>query len=137
MSPDQNPHRQPNVWKSAFKQLFILSINVLGFIGFSLIVYGIVLFYTGEKYRLLESAADAISVVSTLLGTGLTAASVWFPENKRPPDELSKRIAAPLVIAGAILVSYLYFSGIIIPIHVINGFAVLGLTGALFRLFSR
>jgi hypothetical protein len=72
-------HRYSYGWKSAFKQLLILSINGLGDIGLLLIAYGVVLYYTGEKYRFLESAADATSVVSTLSGTGLTASSAWFP----------------------------------------------------------
>jgi hypothetical protein len=130
-------HRYSYGWKSAFKQLLILSINGLGGIGLLLIAYGVVLYYTGEKYRFLESAADATSVVSTLFGTGLTASSVWFPENKRPPDEFSKRIAAPLVITGTVFVLYIYIRAVSIPIHIVNGFAVLGLSGALFRLVSR
>jgi hypothetical protein len=138
MIPDQNPHRHTHGWKSAFKQLLILSINGLGGIGLLLIAYGIALYYTGEKYRFFESAAESISVVATLFGTGLTAASVWLPENKRPPEEFSKRIAAPLVVSGTVFVLFIYLKGAAsIPVHVINGFAVIGLSGALFRLVSR
>jgi hypothetical protein len=138
MIPKQNPHLHTHGWKSAFKQLLILSINGLGGIGLLLIVYGTILYYTGEKYRFLESAADAISVVATLFGTGLTAASVWLPENKRPPEEFSKRIAAPLVVCGTVFVLIIYLKGVAsIPVHVVNGFAVIGLSGALFRLVSR
>ena len=136
--PDQNPERHVDGWKSAFQQLLIFSINGLGFVGLLLIAYGAALYYTGEKYSLLEGAADAISVVATLVGTGLTAASVWLPENKRPPEEFSKKISAPLVVLAVVCLLIIYLQGSIeLPVHIINGFAVLGLSGALFRLISR
>lgn len=138
MIPEQDPYRHPPGWKSAFKQLLVWSINFLSFIGILLIAYGIALYFTGEKYRFLENAADVISVVATLFGTGMTAASIWLPENHRPPDEFSKRISAPIVVFLVFFTLVLYFrGGIVIPVHVINGFAVLGLSGALFRLVSR
>jgi hypothetical protein len=128
MIPEQDPYRHPPGWKSAFKQLLIWSINFLSFIGLLLIAYGVTLYFTGEKYRFLENAAEAISVVATLVGTGMTAGSVWLPENDRPPDEFSKRISAPIVVISTFFTLFIYFrEGIAIPVHVINGFAVLGL----------
>ncbi len=137
MIPEQDPYRHPPGWNSAFKQLLVWSINLLGFIGLLLIAYGVALHFTGERYLLLENAAEIISVVATLFGTAMTAASVWLTDNYRPPDEFSKRISAPLVVLAVLFTLALYFQGVQIPVHVFNGFAVLGLSGALFRLVSR
>jgi energy-converting hydrogenase Eha subunit A len=138
MIPEQNPSRHPPGLKSAFKQLVILSINGLAAISIFLIGYGVLLHYTGEEYRIFERLANPISVVATLVGTGLTATSVYLPANKRPPEEFSKIFAAPIVLLGTASVLFIYLDGkLSIPIHVINGFALLGISGSLFRLISR
>jgi hypothetical protein len=152
MTPEQNPIRHPPGPRSAALQLLVLSINFLGFAGIVLIIYGVAVFATGEKYKLLESSAEWVANVGTLVGVAFTAASVWFPVNTRPPEELSKRYAAPAVVlaTAAVLLFYLFPSVLVwvaswfgltgaqaLPVHVFNGFSVLGLAGGLFRLISR
>ncbi len=136
----------------AMKQALVFSINFLGFTGIILIFYGILVYLTEEKYKYLETTAEFVSNIATLLGVALTASSVWLPKNAREPEQFSKFFSAPLVffIAITILIFYLFpqilnwFTGLLkvnappkIPVHVFNGLAILGLAGGLFRTVSR
>jgi hypothetical protein len=152
MTPEQNPSRHSGGSRSSPLQLLVLSINFLGFTGIVLILYGIAVFATGEKFKLLETTAEWVANVGTLVGVAFTAASVWFPANTRPPEALSKHYAAPAVVlaTAVVLVFYLFPSVLLwvaswfglngaqpLPVHIFNGLAVLGLAGGLFRLISR
>jgi magnesium-transporting ATPase (P-type) len=152
MIPEQDPDRHPRGPRTALKQGLIWLINFLGFVGIVLIFYGTVVYFTGEKYKYLEATAEGFANIATLFGVALTAASVWFPVNMREPEDFSRFIAAPLVVAAiiAVLILYVFPSVLIwfaswfgvqdstvIPVHIFNGLAVLGLAGGLFRSISR
>lgn len=152
MIPEQNPNRHPRGLRTALLQARVLAINFLGFIGIVLIAYGAAVYFTGEKYKFLELAAEATANISTLLGVALTASSVWLPTNSREPDDFSIFISAPIVVVAVVivLIFYLFPSALIwvvsqfglegspvIPSHIFNGLAVLGLAGGLFRTISR
>jgi hypothetical protein len=123
----------------ACNQLLVIGINMLGFLGITLILYSVVSTTTQNKWLVLENLADGISVYATLIGTILTAASVYFPENTRLPDPVSKIFTAPVVIVSVLVAFwFLWFDrSHRIPPHVINGFSLLAMSGALFRLLSR
>lgn len=122
----------------AWKHSLILGINGLGFAGAVLIVYGLGVVFTGNTYAPFEKYAGRISNILTLVGTSLTAISIYGPPNTRSPDNFSRFVSAPIVITTIILTLWLMlFSLTLVPIHVVNGFALLGLAGGLFRAISR
>ena len=123
---------------SAAQHALVLSVNFLGFAGGILIVYGVLLVWTGWKYPPLEIYAKITAEVLTLLGVILTAASIYRPPSNRPPANFSIFVSAPLVILCAVIaLAMLFFLGDDLPNHVINGFALLGLAGGLFRTIAR
>ena len=87
---------------------------------------------------MLERIARVASQYITLLGTLLTAASVYAAPNTRQPDPFSRYFSAPLVIIAVVLAVVLSAVWLgILPQHVVNGFALLGISGALSRLLRR
>ena len=119
-------------------QILIWGLNFLGSIGIVLIVYGVVAAISKSPYPLLESIADWVAVVATLVGVFLTAISIYFPVNIRPPDKFSLYFSAPIVILGVIVaLAYSFYTRNLLPSHILNGFALLGIAGVLFRLLSR
>ena len=129
----QLPH-----WRIAANQFLVLAINFIGFLGIVLITYSIVAARTDEKWAVAERWADGIAIYATLVGTFLTACSVYLPVNIRPPDEISLVVTAPIVIITVLLVLIIRtFTRVQLPAHLINGLALLAISGALFRLLSR
>jgi len=123
---------------SAWKHSLILTINFLGFFGCILILYGILVIYTGQTYPLFEKYANPLTKYLTLLGVLLTAASIYGGPNMRLPDPFSKKISAPLVIIAVLgTIGILALTKIKVPSHIINGFALIGIAGGLFRTISR
>jgi uncharacterized membrane protein len=106
-----------------------------GWLGLILIVYGIVAEITGEKWLPLERIAEPLSSALTIFGTVIVALSIYFfGPSATPPESMSIYVFAPFVIAiscGALIV--LYRNGTL-PIVVVNGFAIIGLAGALLRM---
>ncbi len=123
---------------SGLNQLLVLTINFIAFVGVAVIAYGVVAIATADRWRILENTITFLAVVSTLSGTFLTAMSVYFPINTRPPDDVSRRFTAPLVIClvAATGVLFLFRREWVHP-HVINGLAILAIAGGLFRTVSR
>jgi multisubunit Na+/H+ antiporter MnhB subunit len=122
----------------AWKHALILGINGLGFSGGVLIAYGIGVVLTGNTYAPFERYASRVADILTLVGVLLTAVSIYGEPNLRPPDSFSRHISAPLVIlATAFTMWLILFSIVTVPAHVVNGFALLGLAGGLFRTISR
>lgn len=125
-------------FRLALRQARVWVINVIGIAGVFLVTYSIVAQWTTSTWAVLEAIARATSQYVTLIGTILTAASVYVPPNQRPPDAFSRYFSAPAVIVAAALAlgwSVLYAPAL--PPHLINGFSLLAISGALFRLFSR
>ncbi len=119
-----------------FRQLTIALLNASGIFGLLLIGYGWAIDFNSKwSWPLLDTYAQFISTILTLLGTFFTAASVYFPVHSRRADTHSRKVLAPLVcLLTLVSIYFLFFGNKPIPQNVINGFAVLGLTGALFRL---
>jgi hypothetical protein len=133
--PPPNPTPTDTLTKKIFNQGVIVSINFLGFIGILLIIYGILATEPQTQWTVLEKTANICSNYATLIGTILTAASIYFPPNIiRPPEPLSIWITAPAVIVAVIITFCCEWSGTSIPPHVINGFSILAIAGALNRL---
>ena len=106
-------------------------------LGFFLIIYGFVSSKLNSKWPPLEKIANWTSMMATLVAVFFTAISIYFPMNLREPYEISYFTAAVVIIGVLCALIYSWKKRMILPIHVINGFAILGLTGALFRLLSR
>ena len=107
----------------------------LGWIGAILIVYTAVAAFTKEQWKPLEQWAGPVSSLLTVIGTALTALQIYFPSTDiHPPDRFSKLAAAPVVIIGCLVAVVVWFRAFDLPITLVNGFALLGLAGAFFRL---
>jgi hypothetical protein len=133
-----NPVPPPTPVEKIFNQGAIVSINFLGFIGILLIIYGIVAREPQTQWTVLEKTANICSNYATLIGTAVTAASIYLPPNTiRPPEILSRWITAPSVIVAVLFTFYYQWSGNSIPPHVINGFSILAIAGALNRLVPK
>lgn len=115
-------------------QLLEVATNGLEWSGVGFIIYGTIAALTGEPWPPLEKIAGPLSSALTLVGTAMTAASVYvFSPNAPPPELKSTKITAPIVILACIFglatLAWIELSPVIV-----NGFAILGLAGALFRL---
>lgn len=113
----------------------IVVLNGVGGIAILLIAYGVASELSpGWRSPALDHYAPIISVILTLLATAATAWSAWLPAHNRPADVHSKLVIAPIVSA-AVLVAflYMYLFRKMPPDYVVNGFALLGLIGAIFR----
>ena len=115
----------------------IFGLSVLGGYAALLILYGVAVNYSPDYFRMkfLDEAAPWFSTFFTLLATLATACSAYFPPHSRRADIVSRYLTAPLVIIAVIL-SLLYVSvkKTLLPDHVLNGFALLAIVGALFRM---
>jgi hypothetical protein len=106
----------------------------LGFIGALLIVYSFYGEWTGERLPTVEKWAPFLSAFLTLLGTLVTAGSVYFPTTIRPPYRPNKIIVSPLVMLGSITAIILLFNNGQLPAILVSGFGLLAISGALLRL---
>jgi hypothetical protein len=120
------------------KQILVFIISLFGYLGFFLIVYSMIAKNPNIEWLWLENVANKISIIATLLGVIICAISIYFPINVRLPLPFSKYFSAPVVILGAFIgiIAYIFFK-INIPHLMLNGFALLAISGALFRLLSR
>ena len=109
-----------------------------GFIGFAggmFILYGIIAEMTKTPWEPLEKWMNFVSSLFTLIGTILTAGTVYiWSRQPHPPERFSRYVSAPIVIAGAIIAICFLFLRQSLPISVVNGFAMLAMAGALFRI---
>ncbi len=112
--------------------------NFLGFSGVLFIIYGVVSMDTGNTWPILEKWATPMSVFLTILGTLITALSIYFYKPfLYPPERFSKFISAPIVIVFCVIAEiYLITKGEIPPV-IVNGFALLAISGGLFRIQDR
>ena len=125
------------VVKLVMKQLIICSFNGMGFIGLALIADGTYTLITNNKLPGVDYIAPWASLILTLLGTIFTAISIYFPSNTRNSDSHSKYVTAPVTNIMVLLAfGYVVLNQKLLPDRIVNGFAILGLSGALFRLLS-
>ena len=105
--------------------------------GVLLILYGVVSAFLQEPWLPLEKIAVPLSATLTLIGTAMTAASIYlYGVPSQPPAILSKWLLAPLVILSAATALYCVWTITISPV-IVNGFSALGLAGALARIVPR
>jgi hypothetical protein len=113
------------------KKIWYMS-ELLGNGGGVLILYSLLAQFT-EVWRPIEQVASFVSSFLTVLGTLLTAATVYFPVITRPPWQHSKEFYAPIVMVACVaaLVGLCVFGTL--PAVMVNGFAMLAIAGALKR----
>lgn len=116
----------------------VWALNAVGILGFLLIVYAILKVSDPNNWNLpkVDSFDHWISNVVTLLAVLITAYSVYFRPNLRPADWASTHIAVPLFITPLIALAVVYMATFktVLPDHALNGLAIMGLVGAIFRL---
>ena len=114
--------------------LIHLFTDASGWCGVVCVGYGLWASYT-TPWAPLEEWAPSISAALTLIGTIITAASVYVPmETVRRPWLLSKRMYAPMVIVACLVaLAGLVTRGHLPPVMV-NGFALLAIAGGLKRM---
>jgi hypothetical protein len=122
---------------AALRQALVFVLNVIGIVGGLLILYSILAGLSGSRWDLLEKYATPAADALTLLGTALTASSVYVRTNTRPPDEFSRYISAPMVLAAIVIAIWAWLWKGRLPPLVVTGFSLLAISGALFRLISR
>jgi hypothetical protein len=98
------------------------------------VLYSIVAALT-EPWAPLEKYAAFISSLLTLFGVIVTAASVYVTQaSYHRPWSTNKRIVAPIVIGACVIAIFFLFREGQLPVVMVNGFAMLGLSGGLQRL---
>lgn len=114
------------------------SFNFLGFAGGVFIFYGVISRATGSNWLVLEKWMNPISAFLTIVATLLTALAIYFYKpDPYLPEKFSKAVSAPLVIVACLIaLVYLLLKGDILPV-IVNGFALLGISGGLFRILNR
>lgn len=123
--------------KALYTLVEILS-NIIGYGGAAMVLYSFLTNQLGEdKWEWIEKTLPHITVIGTLTGLILVCISIWIPENPRPPEKRSKFHAALLIIISGIVLILWILGYMKIDDVMINGFALLGLSGSLFRLLSR
>ncbi len=109
--------------------------NFMGFAGVVFIIYGLVSEVTKNPWPLLEQWMNFLSSLLTLFGTVLTAGTVYiWSRQPHPPERFSLYVSAPVVIAGAVAAIVFLLWKQQLPTAVVNGFALLAMAGALFRI---
>ena len=111
--------------------------ELLGWAGALLVVYTVITWATKEPWLVVERHAPLISPLLTLIGTTLTAASVYFHSpTPRAPWHHSKYVAAPIVIASSVAaIGILALSGQLSQVSV-SGFGMLAIADGLKRLLT-
>jgi hypothetical protein len=112
-----------------------MGLTGLAWLGILFIVYGAAVAITGEPWSLLERFAEPLSMILTIFATAMVAASIYFfSPHARHPEAASLYIYSPVtIVACVIALASLYWRPL--SIVTLNGFAMLGLAGALLRLF--
>ena len=118
--------------------LFRTGLEFLGYVGAVFVLYGAYVYVWGPPWPPVERIALPASSFLTILGTAVTAASVYFHHlTPTPPEKKSRHVTAPFVIGSSVLaLAALLRNGKVPPVTV-NGFAMLGIAGALLRLQPR
>jgi len=114
--------------------LWWLFIQGLGYCGALFIAYSVISMFA-RPYPPFEKVAEFFSTFLTLIGVLVTAASIYaHQESTYPLWRSSQRVVAPFVIIGCVVACiYLAKRGSLPPV-LVNGFALLGISGALQRI---
>jgi len=118
--------------------LFRTGLEFLGYTGGIFVLYGAYVAIWGPPWPPLERIALPASSFLTILGAGITAGSVYFHHvPPTPPEKKSRYVTAPLVIVASTIALLALVTKTPVPAVTVNGFAMLGISGALFRLQPR
>jgi len=113
-------------------------LNGMAWAGVGFIFYSFVVLWTEKRWPPLEFVAIPLSAALTILGTLVTAASIYvFSPAPRKPENTSKFVTAPAVIAISLIALWLLWRDGALPPVMVNGFAILAIAGNLLRLHPR
>lgn len=134
INKDQKIEKSSSLLAISLRKFF----NFLGFSGVMFVIYGVVSRGAGSIWPVLEKWVNPISAFLTILAVLVTAASIYlYKPYIHPPEKFSKYVSAPVVITFCIIAeSFLISTGSIPPV-IVNGFALLGISGGLFRIQRR
>ena len=108
----------------------------MGWTGALLVLYAVITWATNEPWPVVERYAPFISSLLTLIGTVLTAATVFFHSPiARAPWHHSKYIAMLVITFAAVAIATLVVSGDLSQVAV-SGFGMLAIAGGLKRLLA-
>ena len=109
------------------------AIGGLGWSGAAFIFYGGVASLTQEQWAPLERIAGPLSSALTIVGTAVTAGSIYFYSPNPTPPVRTSYLGAAIVVAAclAALVMMIWWE---LSAVIVNGFAIAGLAGALYRI---
>jgi hypothetical protein len=120
-----------------FTLLWLLT-EAIGYTGALLIGYVLLSWYTNNPWPLIEQYADRVSSLLTIIATGFTALSVYFPATATgEPWDHSKYFVAPIVLGAVVVALVLSVLHGDVPHVAVNGFALLGISGGLKRVIPR
>ena len=123
-----------DAFSSILPDLAWLFTQSLGFCGVLLILYSVLAEYT-TPWPPIEKAATFISSLLTILGTVVTALSIYVPSSSiHVPWPHSRYIVAPAVITAGVIATVFLVRRKTLPPMLINGFALLAMSGGLKRL---
>ena len=109
--------------------------NFMGYAGIVFIIYGVVSEVANIPWPPLEKFMNVLSSLLTLVGTVLMAGTVYiWSRQPHPPEKFSLYVSAPIVIATAVIAIFFLLWKQQLPTSVVNGFALLAMAGALFRI---
>jgi len=135
------PTRVPGNRSSGLQLLAVCFRKFFNFVGYSgalFIIYGTIVHTTDSAWSGLESWMVWVSSLLTVLGTLITAATVYLrAPNPIPPERFSKVVSAPAVIACCVIAIVVLLRTGRMPQVVVNGFALLAISGAFFRIQTR
>lgn len=108
--------------------------HALGYFGAALVGYSLVASVT-QPWEPVERYAPGTSSFLTIIGVLVTAASIYFPvRTDHRPWRVSLWLIAPLVITACLAAAYVGLRSGSLPPVLVNGLALLGLSGGLQRI---
>ena len=124
-------HMRAPLWISV---AFRVAASGLGWFGAAFIAYAVIAEQTKQPWPPLERFTNTLSSSLTLIGTALTAASIYFySPNSHKPEFVSRAVTAPVVLCACALGAVWLAMRGGLPLAAVNGFALLGIAGAIFR----
>ncbi|PWW00941.1 hypothetical protein DFQ01_11188 [Paenibacillus cellulosilyticus] len=125
--------------RRAIREFIEIVLTGVGILGGILVVYGILSESISDfNWVFLDKHGLIIANWLTVIGVILTALGIYIKPINNPGEvwPLSKYITAPLVIIFSVVVAYLMSQGKHVPDFVVNGLALLAISGTLIRLFK-
>ena len=109
-------------------------INFLAAFGVILIIYTLIYLHYNQPWPPLESVSVFLSSLLTLIATFLMTISIYFYKSDyNPPEKISVYITAPIVSMTCLYAIITLIIKGSLPLNIVNGFAILAISGALFR----